>query len=81
MFFSLAIPAGTIVMSSKRGMVTLLADVEIIGATRDTDGAFRYSIGDTKYIVSAGCCTFRECAGFGDTNEGWTHENGLIAFV
>ena len=76
MFFSLAIPAGTIVASSKRRLVTLLEDVEIIGATRDADGAFRYSIGDTKYIVSGGCCKFTA-----EAYEGWTHENGLIAFV
>ncbi len=76
MFFSLAIPAGTIVCSNRRGAVTLQADVEVSGATRDADGAFRYSIGDTKYIVAGGCCKFTA-----EAYEGWTHENGLIAFV
>lgn len=75
MLYSLAIPAGTIVLS-ERGIVTLKADVEVSGATRDADGAFRYSIGGTKYIVSAGCCKFTA-----ETYEGWTHEKGLIAFV
>ena len=57
MLYSLHIPAGTKVLG-KNGIVTLKGDAYIKDATRDSDGAFRYSIGANEYICSAGCCTF-----------------------
>jgi len=73
MFFTLLIPAGTIVLS-KRGTVKLVASVDIFHATRDADGAFRYTLGTNEYVVSAGCCKFAP-----EAIEGWTHKNGLVA--
>lgn len=62
MFYTLKIPAGTKVLSSKRGLVSLRADVEVSDATRDADGAFRYSVLGTAYLVAAGCCEFTAAA-------------------
>ena len=58
MAFSLYIKQGTKVLS-RTGVIELRGDAHIKGATRDEDGAFRYSIGKNEYICSAGCCEFK----------------------
>ena len=71
MLYSLYIPAGTKVLG-RNGIVELRGDAHVTGATRDEDGAFRYSIGQNEYICSAGCCEFSQEA------EYMRHPNGLV---
>lgn len=71
MTFSLYIPAGTKVLG-RNGIVELRGDAFIPSATRDEDGAFRYSIGKNEYNCSAGCCEFEAVADY------MRHPDGLV---
>ena len=71
MTYSLYITKGTKVLT-RNGMVELRGDAHVTGATRDEDGAFRYSIGNNEYICSAGCCEFKQEADY------VRHPDGLV---
>ena len=55
MFYSLVIHQGTKVLS-RNGLVELSGDVYVDDATRDSDGAYRYTVDGREYICSSGCC-------------------------
>lgn len=81
MAYSFTIPAGTKVLSSRRGMVEIRGDAYINGATRDPDGAFRYTLdngsGREIYIASAG--TVRNvCRDNSRADEMVHHRAGLV---
>lgn len=73
MAYSFTIPAGVKVLSDRRGLVELRAPAHIDNATRDEDGAYRYSLGRETYIASAGTVeNVRESSGL------WRHRDGLV---
>jgi hypothetical protein len=76
MTYSLYIIEGTKVLTRK-GIIELRGDAHVKGATRDHDGAFRYSIGKNEYICSAGCCEFK--AEEAEKEPDWVrHPNALV---
>ena len=74
MFYKLSIPSGTKVLS-RSGLVELRAPVLVDGATRDSDGAYRYRIGGKEYICSAGCCQAEAVA------HEMRHINGIVCLA
>ncbi len=81
--FSFTIPAGTKVLSERRGLVTLIADAHIDNATRDPDGCYRYRIDEEQYLASAG--TVSDVQYISADTDDWAemvrHRDGLVWFA
>jgi hypothetical protein len=71
MSYSLFIASGTKVLC-KSGVVELRGSVYVDGASRDSDGSYRYTVGSKEYICSAGCCQAKE------TPPAVRHKDGLV---
>lgn len=79
MLFTLSIPAGTLVSSERTNrLVSLIGEVTVSDATRDSTGAFTYGVRGNRYQVSAGCCEFKRQS---ESAEFYPHGDALIAFV
>ena len=76
-FTSLYLPAGTIVLSDESLNVTLVADVSVDNAVRQSDGGYIYSVGNRRYYI----CSGYEVALPVETTYGWRHRDGLVTLT
>ena len=82
--FSFTVPAGSKVLSEKRGMVTLQAPAFIDGATRQDDGGYIYTVGGERYYTCAGILEnvrHVDPATADEWEEMTRHRDGLVWFA